>query len=135
MEEKVSKADSDRVLRIPRFLFDELDRKREYNDNIIKRREALGKENLDREHVCLSNRGYRKGRNALGKSLERICHRAGILPISLHALRYIYDESVVYDCRKMEDVWAMSTPDVSSVGIDEIYEIPLAKEDFEFWRL
>lgn len=88
MEEKEPKAGSYRLLHVPAFLFDELERKREFNEKIIRNRKAKGDTNLDEEYVCISSFGQRKKKPTLLTSLKRACHYACIPPISFHSLRH-----------------------------------------------
>lgn len=63
MEEKGPKSGSYRLLRVPDFLFEELERKREFNEAIIRNRTAAGITDLDTNMYLfpLLGREKRKG--------------------------------------------------------------------------
>lgn len=88
MEDKEPKASSHRILRIPDFLFDELDKKKAFNDQIIKHRSELGDIDLDVEYISLSPYGRRKKKGTLLSALKRTCNYAGVPSISFHSLRH-----------------------------------------------
>ena len=87
-EEKAPKANSYRLLKIPAFLFDELEKKKKFNEEIIKGKKEQGVTDLDEEYVCISCYGKRKGKSTLTASLNRLCHFSGIPTVSMHVLRH-----------------------------------------------
>ena len=88
MEEKKPKADSCRLLHAPAFLFDELEKKRAFNEKIIQNRKERGQKDLDEDYVAISPYGTRKKKATLLNSLKRTCNYANIRPISFHTLRH-----------------------------------------------
>lgn len=87
-EEKAPKANSYRLLKIPAFLFDEFEKKKKFNEELIKSKKEKGITDLDEEYVCISCYGKRKGKSTLTASLKRMCYYAGIPTIGMHALRH-----------------------------------------------
>lgn len=63
MEEKGPKADSYRLLHVPSFLFDELEKRAKFNQIILQNREKQGKKDLDYDYVSISAYGQRKKGN------------------------------------------------------------------------
>lgn len=90
MEEKEPKASSYRILHVAGFLFEELEKKRAFNEKIIKNREAQGKTVEDTEYICLSPYGQRKKKTTLLASLKMTCHKAHVPAITFHALRHMF---------------------------------------------
>lgn len=90
MEEKSPKADSCRLLRIPDFLFDELEKKRSFNEQILQNRTKKGVKDLDKEYVAISPYGLRKKKGTLLSALKRTCHKACIPTITFHTLRHMF---------------------------------------------
>ena len=103
-EEKDPKKSSSRILRIPDFLFDELDRKRAFNETIIKNCEARGLVDLDREYVALAPSGKRKKSNTLLCAVKRVCNMAGVPQISFHALRHHFATLLLEKGVPLEDI-------------------------------
>ena len=103
-EEKDPKKSSSRILKIPDFLFDELDRKKAFNETIIKNCEAKGMEDLDREYVALSPNGKRKKCSTLLEAIKRVCHKAGVPLISFHALRHHFATLLLEKGVPLEDI-------------------------------
>ena len=87
-EEKEPKGNSSRILRIPDFLFDELHKKKSFNNTIIKNMKAKGKVNLDENHIAISPYGTIKAKGTLTSALKRTCNHIGVHPISFHGLRH-----------------------------------------------
>lgn len=87
-EEKAPKGSSYRLLKIPAFLFDELEKRKVFNEAIIKNRELKGATELDREYVSISAFGVRKAKGTLTTSIRRVCRYASVPEITFHALRH-----------------------------------------------
>lgn len=104
MEEKVPKADSYRLLRVPDFLFEELERKREFNEAIIRNRMAAGITDLDTEYVSISPFGKRKKKGTLLTSLKRMCYSASVPAISFHTLRHQFATMLIEKGIPLEDI-------------------------------
>ncbi len=85
------KTDSARILKVPKFVFDELEKRKQYNSIILKNyEEKYGHPSKDAEYVCISPYGTCKKRNSLLSSVKNTCKRAGVPEISYHALRHIF---------------------------------------------
>lgn len=87
-EEKAPKANSYRLLKIPAFLFDEFEKKKRFNEELLKDKKEKGITDLDEEYICISCYGKRKGKTTLTASLKRMCHYAGIPAVGMHVLRH-----------------------------------------------
>lgn len=90
MKSRPPKAGSDRVLKIPAFLFDELEKKKKYNDTVIKKARKRGVKRLSRTYISLSVFGPRKTSSSLTPALKKICQRAEIPIMRMHGLRHCY---------------------------------------------
>lgn len=88
MEEKNPKANSGRILHVPDFLFDELEKKKELNCRIIDNMKKKGRKDLDEDYVSISSSGKRKNRNTLYAAVRRNCRLANVPEISPHILRH-----------------------------------------------
>lgn len=86
--EKQPKADSSRVLKLPGFFFEELEKKKAFNSVIINRKKQKGCQDLDEEYVAISPSGKRKSDGTLSSALRRCCYYANIPLISFHTLRH-----------------------------------------------
>ena len=104
MEEKDPKAGSFRLLHVPGFLFDELEKKRAFNEKIIQNRLAQGQQDLDSEYVALSPSGKRNKKTSLWNALKRTCNYAGIPQISFHALRHQFATMLIEKGIPLEDI-------------------------------
>ncbi len=104
MEEKRPKGDSYRLLHVPSFLFDELERKKEFNETVIRNRKAKGQKKVDEEYVSISAFGQRKAKGTLLCSLKRACNYACIPPISFHTLRHQFATMLIEKGVPFEDV-------------------------------
>lgn len=104
MEEKEPKADSYRVLKVADFLFDELERKKAFNDTIIKRRTSLGQIDIDTDYVSISPYGQRKGKETLLSCVKRICKNAGVPLISPHTLRHQFATMLIEKGVQLEEI-------------------------------
>ncbi|MGE9975667.1 site-specific integrase [Coprococcus catus] len=88
MEEKNPKANSSRLLKIPEFIFEELEKKKAHNQIIIQNLKKKGRTDLDEDYISISQTGHRKRKGTLASALKRTCNQAGIRRISLHSLRH-----------------------------------------------
>lgn len=88
MEEKAPKMESYRLLRIPSFLFEELENKKKFNMEIINKAQEKGVYKLDSDYISISSFGTLKNKNTLLCSLKRVCREAGVPAISMHTLRH-----------------------------------------------
>ncbi len=104
MEEKKPKADSSRVLKIPSFLFEELEKKKEYNKVILLKRKKMGYKKLDDEYVAISPFGLRKKKGTLYSALNRACNSAGVPTISFHALRHHFATMLIEKGVPLEEI-------------------------------
>lgn len=87
-EEKAPKANSYRFLKVPFFIFDELEKRKKFNAQIIQSKKEKGYTELDEDYVCISCFGKRKGKSTMTNSLKHVCHYAGIPAITMHTLRH-----------------------------------------------
>lgn len=87
-EEKNPKANSTRILHVPDFLFDELEKKKELNSQIICNMKKKGRTDLDEEHIAISPNGTLKSRSTLYNAVKRNCRLANVPEISTHTLRH-----------------------------------------------
>lgn len=87
-EEKAPKANSYRMLKVPKFIFEEFEKRKQFNEEILKAKREKGITDLDEEYVCISCYGKRKGKSTLTASLKRMCYCAGIPAIGMHTLRH-----------------------------------------------
>lgn len=104
MEEKKPKKDSCRLLHVPAFLFDELEKKKAFNEKILQNRIAKGDKELDTDYVTISPYGKRKKKGTLLSALKRTCYHANIAPISFHTLRHQFATMLIEKGVPFEDV-------------------------------
>lgn len=104
MEEKDPKGNSFRLLHVPGFIFDELDRKRKFNETILENRRALGHTDLDEEYISISPFGQRKRKGTLLSALKRTCKHAGVPVISFHTLRHQFATLLIEKGIPLEDI-------------------------------
>lgn len=104
MEEKKPKGDSCRLLHVPSFLFEELERKKAFNEAIIQNRKAKGQKDIDEDYISISAFGQRKSRGTLLAALKRACNFACIPPISFHTLRHQFATMLIEKGVPFEDV-------------------------------
>ncbi len=104
VEEKSPKADSCRILRVPDFLFEELEKKKSFNEKIICNLKEKGIKGIEEEYISISPFGQRKRKNTLLTALKRTCNRAGVPAISFHTLRHQYATMLIEKGIPFEDV-------------------------------
>ena len=104
MEEKSPKKDSYRLLQVPSFIFDELEKKRLFNEKIIQNRRAAGDKDLDIDYISISPYGIRRGKSALLTVLKRICNHASIPEISVHGLRHQFATLLIEKGVPLEEI-------------------------------
>lgn len=104
MEEKEPKADSVRLLRIPNFIFEELEVRKAFNSKIIQRVKNNADTHVDEEYVCIGLSGKRKERSALLNALKQTCNFAGVPQVSVHALRHHFATMLLEKGVPLEDI-------------------------------
>lgn len=87
MDCKEPKCNSSRIIRVPNFIFRELEIKKAFNQTIIQNRRKKGFYNLDENYISISPYGTVKKKGTLLSSLKRMCNFAGVPQISFHTLR------------------------------------------------
>ena len=103
-EEKKPKADSYRLLRVPDFIFEEFEKRKEFNAAILQRLKAGGATDIDEEYVCISYFGKIKTRSTLLTSVKRLCAYAGVPIISFHTLRHQFATMLIEKGVPLEDI-------------------------------
>lgn len=103
-EEKAPKGQSSRILRIPGFLFDELEKRKELNSRILQNMKKKGRKDLDTEHVAISSYGVQKSRNTLYCAVRRICRFANVPEISTHTLRHQFATMLLEKGMPLEEI-------------------------------
>ena len=76
-----------RTLRVPQFIFDELEIRKKENEELLKRTRVT-KEWKD--YICLGRSGRIKSANTCLNALDTICKRNGLPKIGMHDLRHVY---------------------------------------------
>ena len=87
MDCKEPKCNSSRIIRVPNFIFRELEIKKAFNQTIIQNRRKKGFYNLDENYISISPYGTVKKKGTLLSALKRMCNFAGVPQISFHTLR------------------------------------------------
>lgn len=87
MDCKEPKCNSSRIIRVPNFIFRELEIKKTFNQTIIQNRRKKGFYNLDENYISISPYGTVKKKGTLLSALKRMCNFAGVPQISFHTLR------------------------------------------------
>lgn len=87
MDCKEPKCNSSRIIRIPDFIFHELEIKKAFNQTIIQNRRKKGFYNLDENYISISPYGTVKKKGTLLSALKRMCNFAGVPQISFQTLR------------------------------------------------
>lgn len=104
MEEKSPKKDSYRLLRVPSFLFDELNARKTFNEQIIQSRRAKGQEDIDEDYVSISVYGKRKKKGTLYSEVKRVCNYACVPTISFHTLRHQFATMLIEKGVPLEEI-------------------------------
>ena len=85
--EKDPKWSSFRCLKIPDFLFEELEHKKTWNQSIIDRAKEKG-DPYDEGYISISVKGTLRKKGTIANPLRRICLEASLPLISMHGLRH-----------------------------------------------
>ncbi len=90
MVEKPPKSGSERVLRVPKVIFDELKKRKKLNNIYLKRAKEKGKKKLPKDYVCISCIGQIVSQSTLLLAMKTICNEANVPVISIHTLRHVF---------------------------------------------
>lgn len=90
MVEKQPKSGSERVLKVPQVIFDELKKRKKLNRIYLKRAKEKGKKKLPRDYVCISCLGRIVSQSTIFVTMETICIEANIPAFSIHTLRHVF---------------------------------------------
>lgn len=102
--EKNPKAGSSRILRIPRFLFEELEKRKEFNRKIIENAKQRGYTEFDEEYISLGPKGKIKSRATLSSAVKRIGNYINVPSICFHALRHHFATLLLEKGVSLEDI-------------------------------
>lgn len=103
------KSSSYRTLKIPAFLFDELETKKKYNTELLKKAKSRGVKKLPYEYISISTFGIRKTSSSLTPALKKISSEAGIPAVRMHMLRHCFATLMIESGVPLE-------PDISLYG-------------------
>lgn len=104
MATREPKSCSDRVLKIPAFLFDELEKKKKCNMQLLKKAKEKGVRLLPKDYICISFYGKRKTSSCLTPALKKISIRAGIPPVRMHMLRHCFATLMIENGVPLQDI-------------------------------
>lgn len=90
MVTRAPKSGSERKLKVPDFIFEELERKKQYNASLLKKAKERGQKHLPYSYIAVSVFGKRKTSSSLTPSLKRLCQKAGVPVITMHTLRHMF---------------------------------------------
>lgn len=90
MVTRTPKSGSERILKVPDFVFEELEKKKQYNAALLRKVKERGQKPLPYGYIAVSILGKRKTSSSLTPSLKRLCQKAGVPIITMHTLRHIY---------------------------------------------
>lgn len=98
------KSSSYRTLKIPAFLFDELETKKKYNAELLKKAKSRGVKKLPYEYISISTFGIRKTTSSLTPALKKISSEAGIPAVRMHMLRHCFGTLMIESGVPLEQI-------------------------------
>lgn len=90
MVTRAPKSGSERILKVPDFVFEELEKKKQYNAALLRKAKERGQKPIPYGYIAVSIFGKRKTSSSLTPALKRLCQKAGVPVITMHTLRHMF---------------------------------------------